>query len=95
MDLLFKRYASPFLILNGYIQTGRFCEFIFHFSKAVQESDEWEIYLHKVWDKSYADFKESIDTAQRNRNMSNSDFETTIKNSMNILNNFNPNQGGE
>jgi hypothetical protein len=90
MDLLFKRYASPFLLLNGYIQTGRFCEFIFEFAGAVQESDEWEVYLHKVWDKSYSEFKESIETAQKNQNMSELDFETTLQNSMNILNNFNP-----
>ena len=90
MDLLFRRYADPFLFLNGYIQTGRFSEFIFEFADAVQETDEWEIYLHKVWDKSYSEFKESIDTAQKNRNMSDHDFETTLQNSMNILNNFNP-----
>lgn len=90
MDLLFKRYASPFLFLNGYIQTGRFCEFISEFAEAVQESDEWQIYLHKVWDKSYADFKADIDNAQKNRNMSDSDFETTVQNSMNILGKLNP-----
>lgn len=90
MDLLFRRYASPFLFLNGYIQTGRFSEFIFEFAGAVQETDEWEIYLHKVWDKSYSEFKESIDTDQKNRNMSDHDFETTLQNSMNILGNFNP-----
>lgn len=90
MDLLSKRYASPFFILNGYIQAGRFCEFIFEFAEAVQESDQWEIYLHKVWDKSYSEFKENIDTVQKNRNMSDFDFETTVQNSMNILGNFNP-----
>ncbi|MBO5957548.1 MAG: hypothetical protein J6Q39_08335 [Bacteroidales bacterium] len=94
MDLLFKRYASPFLILNGYIQTCRFCEFIDNFAEAVQETDRYEMYLHKVWDKSYSEFKEDIQTTQKNRHMSNIGFETTIKNSMNILNNFNPEQNG-
>jgi hypothetical protein len=90
MDLLSRRYASPFFILNGYIQTGRFCEFIDEFAEAVQESKRYELYLHKVWDKTYEEFREDVLTTQKNRNMSEFSFETTIKNSMNILNNFNP-----
>lgn len=94
MDLLSRRYASPFLILNCYIQTKRFCEFIDEFAEAVQESNRYELYLHKVWDRSYLEFKEDVQTTQQNRHLSEGGFETTIKHSMNILNNFNPEQNG-
>ncbi len=98
MDLLFKRYASPFIFLDGYIQTGRFCEFIDElgeiFSKEEEEQKLWEVYLHKIWDKSFVEFREQLETDRNNRNMSKGDFETTITHSMNILKNFNPEEKG-
>lgn len=90
MDLLFTRYASPFLFMDGMIQTGQLCDFIEKCVKSKREADEWEIYLHKVWDKSFTDFKNEIKVNQDNRRMSKSTIEATIKGSMSILNNFNP-----
>ena len=94
MDLLFKRYASPFLFINEMIRAGQFCDFVINFIETLNEEKnekaEWEFFLHKVWEKSFAEFKESIQIEQDNRNMSVSDIETTIKQSQNILANFNP-----
>ena len=90
MDLLFKRYADPFSLLNGYIQTSRFCEFINVLCEQKIEEDRWEMYLHKVWDKSFAEFKESLEVTQAQMRMSEFDVETTVKKSMDILGNFNP-----
>lgn len=90
MDLLFKRYASPFSLLDGYIQTSRFCEFIQAFVKQKVESDRWEFFLHKVWDKNYDEFCATMQTTQELQSMSDDDIEATIKKSMNILGNFNP-----
>ena len=90
MDLLFKRYADPFSLVNGYIQTGRFREFVFHFAKSQGEDDRWEFFLHKVWDKSYTDFCRALDTSQGNQRMSDEDMEATIKKSMDILGDFKP-----
>ena len=90
MDLLFKRYADPFSLLDGYIQTARFCEFIHAFIEQKQEDDRWEFFIHKVWDKSYTEFCESLQTSQDLQEMSVDDIEATIKKSMNILGNFNP-----
>lgn len=92
MDLLFKRYADPFSLLNGYIQTARMREFIRAFSKQQNEDDRWEYFLHKVWDKSYKEFCESLQTSQDVQEMSEEDIETTIKKSIDILGNFNPDQ---
>ena len=92
MDLLFKRYADPFSLLNGYIQTSRMCEFIHAFLEQKVEDDRWEFFLHKVWDKSYPEFCELLQTSQNLQKMSEDDIETTVKKSMNILGNFNPEQ---
>ena len=90
MDLLFKRYADPFSLINGYIQTARFDEFVDAFIEQKQEDDRWEFFLHKVWDKSYIEFVESVKTTQDVKNMSDVDIEATIKNSMKILGGYNP-----
>ena len=92
MDQLFKRYADPFSLMNGYIQTSRLCEFISTFVEQKIEDDRWEFFIHKVWDKSYAEFCASMQTTQELHAMSDDDIETTIKQSMNILGNFNPTQ---
>ena len=96
MDLLFKRYADPFSLLNGYIQTARFTEFIEVLCEQKQEDDRWEFYLHRVWHQTYTDYCESLDNFQGEQAMSEDDLEATVKKSMNILGNFNPaNEEGE
>ena len=90
MDLLFKRYADPFTLLSAYIQTSRFCEFIRVFNDQVKEDFRWEIYLHKVWDKSYSEFCDALQVSQDLQEMSDEDMEATVKKSMDILGNFNP-----
>ena len=100
MDQLFKRYADPFPFMDGMIQTGRFREFVVEFLKTINKEKEdqldWEFFLHKVWEGTFSEFKEGIDTNKRNQAMSEQTMETTIKESMNILKNFNPiRKGGD
>ena len=94
MDLLFKRYASPFVFLNSMIQTNKFSEFVDEFMKILHEEKEektkWEYFLHRVFDKSFNEFKEEIKVNQDNQNMSDSQIEATVLYSNNILKNFNP-----
>lgn len=92
MDLLFKRYADPFTLMDGYIRTSRFCDFLHAVVKQQEEDDRWDYFKHKVWGKSYEEFCESVQTAQDLQGMSEDDIETTIKKSMDILGNFNPDQ---
>ena len=98
MDLLYQRYASPFSFIDGMIQTGRFCEFVESFWQTVhKEKDEetsWQYFLHKVFEGSYADFKNELKTNSDHKNMTEQTIETTIKESMNILNKFNPEKEG-
>ena len=101
MDRLFVRYADPFSFIDGMIRTGRFCEFVRSFWETTyKEKDEetsWQYFLHKVFEGSYADFKDGIQTNRENQNMSARTIETTYKHSMNILQSFNPEnlEGGE
>ena len=99
MDQLYQRYADPFPFMDGMIQTGLFCEFVETFIKTISEEKEerhqWEFFLHKVWEGTFSDFKESLEINKQNQAMSEQTMETTIKDSMNILKNFNPETGGE
>ena len=90
MDLLYKKYANPFSLLDGYIQTGRFREFVVFFTKQKREDDRWEFFLHKVYDMTFKDFKEQIKVNSETQNMTAKTIETTINDSLNILGNFTP-----
>lgn len=95
MDLLSKRYANPCFFMNGMIRSRRFCEFVDELIKTVNKEKEdefnWDFYLHKVWEGTYQDFLENVETNKKNLTMTKRTIETTVQHSMNILNNFNPN----
>lgn len=94
MDLLFQRYASPFLLIDRYISAKQFESFVFKFVSNVNREKEddfnWQFYLHKVFDKSYSDFKEDIKNSRETLEMSSKEQEATVLNSFNILGGFNP-----
>lgn len=94
MDLLFQRYASPFILLNGYIANGKLCYFINNFIKKSNEEKEekatWEFFLHKEWEKSYSEFLEDVNNNKINAEQTEADMEATIKNSLSVLGRFNP-----
>ena len=71
MDRLFKRYSSPMILLDQMVRTGRFEEFVNEFvvihneeteqqSKELEDKLLWEIWLHRIFDKSFAEFKNSL-----------------------------------
>lgn len=97
MDLLSKRYASPCFLLDGYIQTGRFAEFVDSIvttiNKEKHEEVTWEFYLHKVFEGTYSDFVAEMQNTENNANMSEESMETIVNSATNILNNFTPNGG--
>ena len=99
MDLLFKRYASPFLFMGEMIRSVRFDEFVTEFVKTINSENEektsWEFYLHKVQDGSYQDFVDEMKNDKENQKMTDEVKESIVQNALNILNNFNPIEGGE
>lgn len=95
MDLLFKRYASPFSLLDGYIQTCRFSEFIDELisivNKETEEKELWDFYLHRWYiEKSFPEFVEDIKNKQKHMNMTTSDKEEILNLSMDILRQADP-----
>ena len=87
MDLLFKRYASPFVLLDNLIATASLSAFIDDFFKFAGEENKWQFFLHKVFDKSWKEFCEEIDSANKTEKI---DLGATIKKSYDMLNNFTP-----
>ena len=91
MDLLFKRYASPFVLLDNFIAMGSLSDFIDDFFKFIneeqQEDTKWQFFLHKVFDKSWKEFCEEIESVDKAKEI---DLGATIKKSYDMLNNFAP-----
>ena len=86
MDLLFKRYASPFSLLDEVIRNRQFCEFIKMLGIEVENDQLWEFFLHKVNGQTFADFKASLKV----ETVSTADLETTVNTSYDIIQNFKP-----
>lgn len=76
------------------LRCGRFADFVTDFQSTVEsekeEKAQWEVWLHKVFDISYTDFKQGIKDTKQNMQMTTEDVGTTIKDSKDILNNFKP-----
>lgn len=89
MDLLFHRYASPFVLLDQVISTGDFSEFVSTVWQVNEEEMQWQYYLFRVFDKSFTDFKEGM---KPQKGMTKADIETTVKDSKSMLDSFIPEQ---
>ena len=72
------------------ISCGRLSEFVLEFIDLENERIEYEYWLHKVWDKSFAEFKKSVEPKQE---IPAENLETTVKESKDILLNFIPAKG--
>lgn len=89
MDLLFKRYANPFPLIDQMIAMSCFADFILESLHNDDEDRLWDLYLHKVQeDKSFNDFKD--DVIAQNTEITQEDLETTINYSIDLLQGFNP-----
>lgn len=88
MDLLFVRYASPFVLLDGLILTNSLKNFVDDFFDFINKDREWEFFLHKVYDKSWSEFSNEM---KQSENQKQVDLGATIVKSKNMLNNFTPN----
>ena len=91
MDLLFVRYASPFILLDSFITTNSLNDFVNDFFNFVieerNEKSQWEFFLHKVYDKSWSEFSDDIEQSENQKPI---DLGATLVKSKNMLNNFTP-----
>ena len=98
MDLLFKEYASPFVLLDGVISAGRLNDFLDTFQEQREDRQFWEYYIHKLppWDeRSFEQFKSDIrngagipQKAKEIERPSEEELETTVRYSYEMLQNF-------
>ena len=85
--MLFSKYANPNFLLDEMISSGRFLEFVFEFIDLENERKEYEFWLHRVFDKSFEEFKQAIEPKKE---VPEEDLEATIENSKEILSSFVP-----
>lgn len=97
MDLLFKRYASPYVLCDQMIFAGNFLSFVQNLEEVTNEEKLWDFYLHKVLgDQSFEEFKGALGDKQKNlAKMSDFEIETTVENSFDIVNGFIPDENFE
>ena len=93
MDLLFQRYASPFLILDEMIHLQQLHEFVVTVTEKISEEKHeeimWEYFLHKVFNKSFDEFlKETEAKKNEHTEMGNDEIKDVIADSKNILDSF-------
>ena len=90
MDLLFKRYSNPYELMDQMILRGRFLDFICEFVEITNDDLLWEYYLHYPFlEMSYDEFKRRLGIGD-DEPQPKSNLEATVKQSMNILDNFVP-----
>lgn len=90
MDLLFKRYASPFLLVDQMILTGNFTEFVAKVVELDADEELWQFFLHKVEGQSFNDWKASVVGQQAETQMSDDEIKATVQSSFSILNGYEP-----
>lgn len=78
------------MLLNQMIRAGQFYEFIVEINDIVVEEKHWEFYLHKVFEMSFDDYLKSVrtQTPVEPETADMKKVETTVKNSMDILKEF-------
>ncbi len=100
MDLLHKRYASPFSFIDILIENAGFYDFVQYLTNKIREEKieamEWDFFLHKVYGKSFADWKqEAQNQTTQSEVMTEAKKEEIVLRSNAILNGFNlPLEGG-
>lgn len=97
MDLLFSRYASPYLFLDDVIELHRLTDFVYSVAKEKNDEKWWQLYLAIVANPngevgSFDDFKRKNTARKEDTNVN---LEAVVKDSFTMLQNFNPDAGGE
>lgn len=100
MDLIFKRYANPYLFLDKLIENNELSEGIDVILEQVVEEKDYELYLsmNPLNEKSYYEWRQemysSINKVVSSNQISKKDVnnyvKTELEKSQNILNNFKP-----
>lgn len=91
MDLIFKRYSSPFSLFDELIENDMLSDFINTLIEKNNEDLELKVWLHKVYDKSFSEFTSNIHSQSAHaETMDEEEAKTTIRKSYEMLSNFQP-----
>lgn len=93
MDLIFKRYSSPFDYLDTLLEYGSLGRGVRNIWETTQDEKAWEYYLsnNPMNNKSFEDWKKDTQKqAQAQKPMSKAQVDATVEKSQNILKNFKP-----
>ena len=97
--MLYQRYANPMELLDNMLMTGQLYRFVSEIVKTVNEELEekalWEFWLHKDWERSWPEFRKSLNDKQQNAAPTRQETLDIVKESMNIAASFRLVSGGE
>lgn len=90
--MVFKRYSNPFSLFNELIESNQFNDFIITLNQKYLDDIEYDLWLHKVYNKSFEEFKKDISISRDAQAgyMNEEDVKATVKKSNEILSNFTP-----
>lgn len=81
------------------LMTGRLSRFVSEIIKIVNEEMEektlWEFWLHKDWERSWSEFRKSLNDKQNNAAPTQQESLDIVKESMSMMASFCPVSGGE
>lgn len=87
-DLVFRRYANPYPLMDGMIRAGKLCEFVEGLVKRYNDEQRekviWEVWLHRVFDKSFPEFVEELEKGKE-KPVSNEQVLEIVEDSKSIL----------
>lgn len=92
MDLVYHRYSNPLTLLDSLIENEMLSDYIDTLNEKAIFDFEFDVWLHKVEDKSFNDWRKEIhfNADARNVGMSEHEVKTTVLKSSDILNGFEP-----
>lgn len=92
MDLVYQRYSNPLTLLDSLIANEMFSEHIDTLNEKVIFDFEFNVWLHKIEDKSFNDWRKEIhfNVEARNVEIDKNELKATVLKSSDILNSFEP-----
>jgi hypothetical protein len=94
--MLYRRYPSPMPLVTQMIRMHRFEEFVMQLvemhNDEMEDKSMWEVWLHKIFDKSFAEFRDGI-TGKNTAAPTQEDIKSIAMDSMDILAGFVPDEG--
>lgn len=92
MDLIFKRYSSPFFIINEMIAQGQFNDYIDKLYDIYNEEKIYDIWLHKIYGQTYEAYRDSLNIRKNSEPRQDKvNVDAVVKSSFDVLNEIKPN----